>query len=121
MAEQKQYRKRARSSAAATPDVPARLQRGADEELKQEICTQFRNSDVYRAAAIRILITDLRSMEQDRESEANYSLPAFAEFQADRNGAIRTLRRVLKEVFGVDDTYGRPSQTRDEAAEEESA
>lgn len=112
----------ARSSTAGIPDVPARLQRGAsnDEELRQTICTEFRNSEIFRAAAVRALLNDLRSLEQDREAESNYSLPAFSEHQADCNGSIRVLRRVLKDVFGVD-TYGRASEARDEAEETESS
>lgn len=124
MSEQKPHSRKgtARSSAADTPDVPARLQRGTsnDEGLRQEICKEFRNSEVFRAAAVRILLTDLRSLEQDRESEANYQLPAFSEFQADRNGSIRAVRRVLKDVFGVD-TYGRTFEARDETEEKESS
>jgi len=96
----------------AKPGVPLRLQRAVPEEDLDSLVAQFTEADLVRLAAIKVLMTEYRNTEQKAESAESYKLPAFSEFQADCNATRRTIRRMLKDLFGVD-IYGQAIRQED--------
>lgn len=116
MSVSKQRKRTARK--ASVPGVPPRLQRSVESGDLESLVAQYLNADLFRMAAIRMLISDYRSTEQRAESLENFNLPAYAEHQADCNATKRTIRKMLRDLFGVD-IYGHTLRQTKESEEGE--
>lgn len=77
------------------------LERGVkDQKDLEALRAQFSDCDFYRQRAVAVIKQRLESRIKEKMSD-DYSSPAWSEKQADRNGCIRELNFVLREIFGI--------------------
>lgn len=65
--------------------------KGAKEDFEQRIKGAQEFFDIMKA----LIEEDLNALEKEIESKDNYFMPAWAEYQADRIGSKRTLKKIL--------------------------
>lgn len=95
-----QIKATARRKNKPAANVPMALQR-ADED-NSALAASYAAAEVYREHAVKLLLNELRTLQRKRNSEAGYDSPVWSHLQADCNGSIRTLSKVLRDVFGVE-------------------
>jgi hypothetical protein len=70
--------------------------RGIPEAEKEEVEKIIRNSTIVLDQLTKHLEAEIRSMESAQTATSEFSDPNWPYRQADRNGAVRTLRNLLK-------------------------
>lgn len=77
------------------------LTRGMLPEAAKDFKVHYNNAEVYRKR-VKEIIKGKLSVLRSQQSAADYTKPAWSEFQADCNGSIRQLEMML-ELLGEDD------------------
>jgi hypothetical protein len=75
------------------------------EEDKKELQASFSRSETYREIAIAHLKKEKRKLEQF-VGQGDYNVASWSHYQADRNGAIRTINQMLRDLFNIDTATG---------------
>lgn len=81
-------------------DITQIMLRGMnDQEAKDAAKAAFNDAEEFRNLAVAFLKKKWQRVHSERSSKTSYESPAWAEYQADSLGTLRTIEEILKEVF----------------------
>lgn len=77
------------------------LLRASKGEERESLEASYAGAEVFRLRAIQLLQQKWNTTHTKQMSQQKYETPAWAEYQADCNGVLRTLEEILNEIFNV--------------------